>query len=50
MKFKLQNVYAECAFRVLNCSNSPGPDKIPGKILKDAVNLVSKLLKMIYNA
>ena len=31
-------------------SKSPGADRIPVKILKDAINLVSKPLTLIYNA
>ena len=52
-KFKLQPVnveYVERAIKALNNSKSPGADRIPVKILKDAINLVSKPLTLIYNA
>ena len=51
-KFKLQPAslgYVERAIKALNNSKSPGADRIPVKILKDAVNLVSKPLTLIYN-
>ena len=51
--FKLETVsvgYVERAIRALNKSKSPGADKIPVEILKDAVHLVSKPLTLIYNA
>ena len=52
-KFKLQPVnvgYVERAIKALDNSKSPGADRIPVKILKDAINLVSKPLTLIYNA
>ena len=52
-KFKLQPVslgYVERAIKALNNSKSPGADRIPVKLLKDAVSLVSKPLTLIYNA
>ena len=52
-KFKLQPVnvgYVERAIRALNYYKSPGADRIPVKILKDAINLVSEPLTLIYNA
>ena len=52
-KFKLQPVslgYVERAIKTLNNSKSPGADRIPVKILKDAVNLVSKSLALTYIA
>ena len=52
-KFKLQPVslgYVEPTIKALNNSKSPGADRIPVKILKDAVKLVSKPLTLIYNA
>ena len=52
-KFKLQPVnvgYVERAIKALDNSKSPGTDRIPVKILKDAINLVSKPLTLIYNA
>ena len=39
----------ERAIRSLNKSRSPGADRNPIKILRDAVQLVSKPLKLIYN-
>ena len=39
----------ERAIRPLNESKSPGADRIPVEILKDAVHLVSKPLTPIYN-
>ena len=52
-KFKLQPVsvgYVERAMKALNNSKSPGADRIPVKILKNAINLVSQSLTLIYNA
>ena len=52
-KFKLQPVsvgYVERAIKALNNSKSPGADRIPVKILKDAINLVSEPLTLIYNS
>ena len=52
-KFKLQPVgvgYVYRAIKALNNSKSPFADRIPVKILKDAVNLVSKPLTLMYNA
>ena len=52
-KFKLQPVsvgYVERAIRALIDSKSPGADRIPVKILKDAANLVSIPQTLIYNA
>ena len=49
-KFKLQPVnveYVERAIKALNNSKSPGADRIPVKILKDAINLVLKPLTLI---
>ena len=40
----------ERAVRAPNKTKSPGADRIPVEILKDAVNLVSKPLTLIYNA
>ena len=42
----------ELAIKALNKSKSKSPDadRIPVKILKDAVHFVSKPLTMIYNA
>ena len=34
----------------LKCSNSPGHDKIPVKVIKDAVNILAKPLAAIFNA
>ena len=51
-RFKLETVsvgYMERAIRALNNSKSPGADRIPVEILKDAVHLVSKPLPLIYN-
>ena len=51
--FKLQTVsvgYVERAIRALNESKSPGTDRIPVNMLKDAVRLGSKPLTLIYNA
>ena len=42
--------YVERAIKALNNSKSPGADRIPVKILKDAMNLVSKPLTLEYNA
>ena len=52
-RFKLETVsvgYVERAIRALNKSKSPGADRIPVEILKDAVQIVSKPLTLIYNA
>ena len=52
-KFELQPVsvgYVESAIKALNNSKAPGADRIPVKILKDAINVVSKPLTLIYNA
>ena len=52
-EFKLETVsaaYVERAVRALNKSKSPGADRIPVEILKDAVHLVSKPLTLICNA
>ena len=51
--FKLETVsveYVERAAKALNKSQSPGADRIPVKMLKDAVHLVSKPLILIHNA
>ena len=40
----------ERAIRALNKSKSPGADRTPFKILKDAVHLVSTPLTLIFNA
>ena len=52
-KFKLDPVsigYVQRAIRALDSSKSPGPDRIPVKILKDAISIVSEPLTLIYNA
>ena len=52
-KFELQTVsvgYLERAIKALNNSKAAGADRIPVKILKDAINVVSKPLTLIYNA
>ena len=52
-RFKLETVsvgYVERATRALNKSKSPGADRIPVEILKDAVHLVLEPLTLIYNA
>ncbi len=52
-KFKLEPVsvgYVQRAIRALDSSKSPGPDRIPVKILKDAISIVSEPLTLIYNA
>ena len=52
-RFKLETVsveYVERATKALNKSQSPGADRIPVKMLKDAVHLVSKPLTLIHNA
>ena len=51
--FELETVsvaYVKPAIRALNKSKSPGADRIPVEILKDAAHLVSKPLTLIYNA
>ena len=50
-KFKLQTVSVGCvAIKALNTSKAPGADRNPVKTLKDAINIVSKPLTLIYNA
>ena len=52
-RFKLEVVsveYVERAIRALNKCKSPGADRTPFKILKDAVHLVSTPLTLIFNA
>ena len=52
-KFKLQTVsvgYVERAIKALNTSKAPGADRNPVKTLKDALNIVSKPLTLIYIA
>ena len=52
VKFKFKPVtkqYVLTALRGLKDSKSPGPDRIPAKILKDAAELICDPLKIIFN-
>ena len=51
-RFKFKSVtkhWALTALKVLKESKSPGPDKIPAKVLKDAAELICVSLAMIFN-
>ena len=41
--------FATDAIMTMDNSKSPGPDRLPVKVLKDAVNIVSEPLTLIYN-
>ena len=52
VKFKFKPVtkqFVLTALRGLKDSKSPGPDRIPAKILKDAAELICDPLKIIFN-